>query len=58
MITDDLTSFNINCENCFDKDEKIITKSLDSLFNSLLKKDAESMLKTSILILWPRCTMI
>nr|WP_315233089.1 adenosine deaminase [uncultured Flavobacterium sp.] len=43
MITDDLTQFNSRLRKlALAKDEKAITKSLDSLYNSFLKKDAES----------------
>ena len=43
MITDDLTQFNSRLRKlALLKDEKAITKSLDSLYNLLLKKDAES----------------
>ncbi|PIF63326.1 adenosine deaminase [Flavobacterium sp. 11] len=43
MITDDLTQFNSRLRKlALAKDEKAITKSLDLLYNSFLKKDAES----------------
>ncbi|WKL44565.1 adenosine deaminase [Flavobacterium sp. ZE23DGlu08] len=43
MITDDLTQFNSRLRKlALAKDEKAITKSLDSLYNSFLKKDVES----------------
>ncbi|MDI6032904.1 adenosine deaminase [Flavobacterium sp. LB2P84] len=43
MITDDLTQFNSRLRKfALAKDEKAITKSLDSLYNSFLRKDAES----------------
>ncbi|MFV8357418.1 adenosine deaminase [Flavobacterium sp. XS1P32] len=46
MITDDLTSFNIKLRKlALVKNEKAITTSLDSVFNSLLKKNAESYAK-------------
>ncbi len=46
MITDDLTSFNIKLRKlALVKNEKAITTSLDSVFNSLLKKKAESYAK-------------
>lgn len=46
MITDDLKSFNVKLRKlALLKDEKAITKSLDSVFNSLLKKNAESYAK-------------
>ncbi len=47
MNTDDLTQFNSRLRKlALAKDEKAITKSLDSLYNSILKKDAESYAKT------------
>ncbi len=46
MITDDLKSFNVKLRKlALLKDEKAITKSLDSVFNSLIKKNAESYAK-------------
>ncbi|MFV8393162.1 adenosine deaminase [Flavobacterium sp. LB2P6] len=43
MNTDDLTKFNSRLRKlALAKDEKAILKSLDSVYNSLLKKDAES----------------
>ena len=46
MITDDLTSFNIKLRKlALVKNEKAITTSLDTLFNSLIKKNAESYAK-------------
>ena len=46
MITDDLKSFNVKLRKlALVKDEKAITKSLDSVFNSLIKKNAESYAK-------------
>ena len=46
MFTDDLTSFNVKLRKlALVKDEKAITTSLDSVFNSLIKKNAESYAK-------------
>ena len=46
MFTDDLTSFNARLRKlALVKDEKAITTSLDSVFNSLIKKNAESYAK-------------
>lgn len=46
MKTDDLTKFNSRLRKlALLKDEKAILKSLDSVYNSLLKKDAESYAK-------------
>ena len=46
MITDDLTSFNVKLRKlALVKDEKAITTSLDTVFNSLIKKNAESYAK-------------
>lgn len=46
MITDDLTSFNIKLRKlALVKNEKAITTTLDSVFNLLLKKNAESYAK-------------
>ena len=47
MNTDDLTKFNSRLRKlALAKDEKAILKTLDSVYNSLLKKDAESYAKT------------
>lgn len=46
MITDDLKTFNVKLRKlALVKDEKAIIKSLDSVFNSLIKKNAESYAK-------------
>ena len=46
MITDDLKLFNVKLRKlALVKDEKAITTSLDSVFNSLIKKNAESYAK-------------
>ncbi len=46
MITDDLKSFNFKLRKlALVKDEKAITKSLDTVFNSLINKNAESYAK-------------
>lgn len=47
MNTDDLTKFNSRLRKlALAKDEKAILRTLDSVYNSLLKKDAESYAKT------------